>query len=278
VLEARSLPFRDVTPSTEAVQSEAELAVVTPENISTEQASVANLVDFNRPKDIGVPIEIPAGSTPADVARLIELFQFPVPQTNGEARKRLIAIGLPAVPALIDALSSWDNKTYNQSIAVLERIGAPARPGIGPPHHGPLDGLELETSAPAARNAKVLYPVRYHGQDFLVPDCAAGPYGPQRPFVSPRAEENFAFERAEDDIVQRNTQKWIEFQFARHRAVSASLSARSRLKPPAAPPPLDRADESAFWEATRSVESVPSLTRRRRVEQWSTGRPARATR
>lgn len=72
-------------------------------------------------------------------------------------------------------------------------------------------GLELETSAPEARNAKVLYPVRFHGQDFLVPDCAAGPYGPPRPFVSPRAEENFAFERAEDDIVQRNTQEWIEF-------------------------------------------------------------------
>src|SRR5688572_14343981 len=113
VLEARSLPFSGVTPSTEPIESEVELAVVTPENISTAEASVANLVDFNRPKNIGVPVEIPGGDAPADIARLIELFQFPVPQANGEARKRLAAIGLPAVPALIEGLPSWDNKTYN---------------------------------------------------------------------------------------------------------------------------------------------------------------------
>jgi HEAT repeat protein len=130
VLEARSLPFEGLTPSSEPIQSEPELAVVTPENISTAEASVANLVDFNRPKNIGVPVEIPGGSSPEDIARLIELFQFPVPQANGEARKKLIAIGLPAVPALIDALSSWDNKTYNQSMQVLEKIGAPARPAV----------------------------------------------------------------------------------------------------------------------------------------------------
>jgi HEAT repeat protein len=130
VLETRSLPFDGLTPSDKDVVSEPELAVVTPENISTEEASVANLVDFNRPKNIGVPVEIPGGSSPADIARLIELFQFPVPQANGEARNKLAAIGAPAIPALIEALSSWDNKTYNQSMQVLEKIGAPARPAI----------------------------------------------------------------------------------------------------------------------------------------------------
>ena len=32
-----------------------------------------------------------------------------------------------ARPALIEALGSWDNKTYNQALAVLEKIGDPAR-------------------------------------------------------------------------------------------------------------------------------------------------------
>jgi HEAT repeat protein len=150
VLESRSLPFSGITPSVEPVVSEPELAVITPENISTEQASVANLVDFNRPKNIGVPVEIPGGSSPADIQRLIELFQFPVPQANGEARNKLAAIGLPAVPALIDALSSWDNKTYNQSMQVLEKIGAPARPAIV-----------------AALDDPRLY-VRLHAREFLV--------------------------------------------------------------------------------------------------------------
>jgi HEAT repeat protein len=150
VLESRSLPFAGLTPSSEPVVSEPELAVVTPENIPTEQASVANLVDFNRPKNIGVPVEIPGGSSPADIQRLIELFQFPVPQANGEARNKLAAIGLPAVPALIDALSSWDNKTYNQSMQVLEKIGAPARPAIV-----------------AALDDPRLY-VRLHAREFLV--------------------------------------------------------------------------------------------------------------
>jgi HEAT repeat protein len=130
VLESRSLPFSGLTPSTEPVVGEPELAVITPENIPTEQASVANLVDFNRPKNIGVPVEIPGGSTQADLQRLIELFQFPVPQANGQARERLAAIGLPAVPALIEALGSWDNKTFNQAMQVLEKIGEPGRPAL----------------------------------------------------------------------------------------------------------------------------------------------------
>ncbi|NOT31981.1 MAG: hypothetical protein HOP15_16160, partial [Planctomycetes bacterium] len=129
-LEARSLPFSGVEPSREPIVSEPEVALVTPEGISAEAASIANLPDYNRPKIGTVAVDIPSGGTRADIQRLIELFQFPVPQANGEARNKLAAIGLSAVPALIEALSSWDNKTYNQSMQVLEKIGAPARPAI----------------------------------------------------------------------------------------------------------------------------------------------------
>lgn len=60
----------------------------------------------------------------------MQLFQFPVLQANLEARKRLKELGVKAVPALITALGSWDNKTWNQAMAVLEGIGDPAGPAV----------------------------------------------------------------------------------------------------------------------------------------------------
>ncbi len=130
VLESRTIPFSGLTPSGEPVESEPEVRVVAPEGIRPELASPANLVDFAHPPIGKVAVQVPTGSSPADIARLIELFQFPVPEANGKARARLAEIGLPAVPALIEALGSWDNKTFNQSLSVLEKIGEPARPAL----------------------------------------------------------------------------------------------------------------------------------------------------
>ena len=67
VLESRCLPFAGLTPSTEAVVGEPEVVVKTPENISPEVASVANLVDYDRPKIGTVAVEIPSGDTSADI-------------------------------------------------------------------------------------------------------------------------------------------------------------------------------------------------------------------
>jgi HEAT repeat protein len=123
VLETRVLPFRSIDPSSEPVETEVEITPVAPEGIDPELASAANLVDFARPAIGTVEIDVPAGDTPEDIAALIGLFQFPVPQGNKLARQRLAEIGMPAVPALIDALGSWDNKTYNQAMTVLQEIG-----------------------------------------------------------------------------------------------------------------------------------------------------------
>lgn len=129
-LESKHLAFRGVTPSTKPVESEPEVAVVTPEGIAPEAAGAANLVDYAHPPIGAVEVSIPTGSTPADVDALIALFQFPVPAANVEARKKLAAIGAPAIPALIRAMGSWDNKTFNQAMGVLEAIGAPARDAV----------------------------------------------------------------------------------------------------------------------------------------------------
>ena len=129
-LETRKLVFADVTPSDRVFESEPDLKIVTPEGISPELAGPADLVDFARPKIGVVKVDVPQGNTDADIDRLIELFQFPVPQANGDARKRLIEIGLPAVPKLVTALGSWDNKTYNQAMAVLEALGEKSGPAV----------------------------------------------------------------------------------------------------------------------------------------------------
>jgi hypothetical protein len=129
-LESKKLAFANVTPSEKAIESEPEVKVVTPEGISPEIASPAELVDFARPKIGTVKVDIPTGNSDADIQKLVELFQFPVPQANGEARKRLIEIGLPVVPRVIEALGSWDNKTFNQAMAVLEALGDKSAPAL----------------------------------------------------------------------------------------------------------------------------------------------------
>jgi HEAT repeat protein len=39
-------------------------------------------------------------------------------------------IGAPAVPALVKAMGSWDNKTWNQAMLVLQGIGDPAKTAV----------------------------------------------------------------------------------------------------------------------------------------------------
>ena len=129
-LEVRKLVFEGVTPSTAAVESAPDVPIVTPESISVDQASLANLVDFAHPPIGTTEVDIPDGQSPEDIQGLIDLFQFPVPAANGEARKRLVAIGAPAIPALLEAIGSWDNKTWNQAMAVLTKIGAASKPAL----------------------------------------------------------------------------------------------------------------------------------------------------
>jgi HEAT repeat protein len=130
LLESKTIAFSALTPSTKPVETEPEVAVVTPEHITPELAGAANLVDYAHPPIGKVEVEIPDGSSAKDIDALIALFQFPVPQANAEARHELVAIGAPAVPALVAAMGSWDNKTWNQAMGVLEAIGAPARAAV----------------------------------------------------------------------------------------------------------------------------------------------------
>ena len=124
--DAHEIHVQTWRPDGECTRVAPEFEVTTPESISPEAGSPANLVDFVNPPIGDVPLEIPEG----DIERLIELFQFPVPEGNRLAQDRLVAIGAPAVPALIEALGSWDNKTWKQAQKDLGRIGAPAHDAL----------------------------------------------------------------------------------------------------------------------------------------------------
>lgn len=130
LLESDVLPFEGVTPSDKEVETAPHVQVVTPESISVAAASPANLVDFARPPIGEVEVKMPGGESEADIQKLIEYFQFPVPEANRLAQARLAEIGTPAIPQLIEALGSWDNKTYNKAKTVFGKIGEAAVPAL----------------------------------------------------------------------------------------------------------------------------------------------------
>ncbi len=130
LLETRTLLFAGITPSDKPIESAPDVRVVTPESVAVDVASPANLVDFAHPSIGTVEISIPDGDDEATIARLIEMFQFPVPEGNRLAQQRLVEIGAPAIPPLIVALGSWDNKTWNQAMGVLGKLGDESLPAL----------------------------------------------------------------------------------------------------------------------------------------------------
>jgi HEAT repeat protein len=129
-LELRQIPFDGVQPSTKPVETSPEPKVVMPEGTNIKNVSAAQLVDFSRPEIGKTEVDIPQGSTPADIRALIELFMFPVPQAQKDARQRLLEIGDSAIPALVEALGSWDNKTWKNASSVLFQMGDRVRPHL----------------------------------------------------------------------------------------------------------------------------------------------------
>ncbi|MEO6708774.1 MAG: HEAT repeat domain-containing protein, partial [Planctomycetota bacterium] len=129
-LETRIMAFSGITPSTKPITSAPELNAHLPEALPVEAASPGNLVDFARPKIGKVEVEIPDGTQPGDVAKLIALFQFPVGEANRKAQDILVTLGPKAAPELVAALGSWDGKTWTQAKGVLGRMGDVGRKAV----------------------------------------------------------------------------------------------------------------------------------------------------
>ncbi len=129
-LETRIIPFSGITPSTKKVESAPELNANLPEALPVEAASPGNLADFARPEIGKVDVEIPDGTHEGDIVKLIALFQFPVNEANRKAQDVLISLGAKATPQLVQALGSWDSKTFAQAKGVLTRMGDVGRKAV----------------------------------------------------------------------------------------------------------------------------------------------------
>jgi HEAT repeat protein len=127
-LEKQQLVFTDIEPNQDAVESDSYVGVATPEGIDPRLASPSDLGELAKAPFGTVEFVIPEGDTPAVIQELVDLFNFQMPEANRKAMDRLVEIGEPAVPALIEALGSWDNKTFGKSIITLRRIGRPSVP------------------------------------------------------------------------------------------------------------------------------------------------------
>jgi HEAT repeat protein len=133
LLEMRTQVFSGITPSDEPVQSTpGPKPVGTPPPPATpaQAASVEGLVKFAHPKPGTKKVDIPSGQSPEDIQALLALFNYPVPYAQAQAVDRLVAIGAPAVPALVRTLGSWSNESFKRARTALVRIGAPAVPAL----------------------------------------------------------------------------------------------------------------------------------------------------
>ena len=144
-LERRRLTFENVTPVAHEPPPKGPPGGL-PEVTPADARRPVGLAKFAHPPPGTTTVAIPPGDSPEDVERLVAILEFPVPGARIKARERLVAMGERAVPALIDGLAHWSDETRDESLRLLEKIGAPA-----------LKGLEAALSDPR------LY-VRYHAR------------------------------------------------------------------------------------------------------------------
>jgi len=129
-LEVRTLPFAGLQPSEKPVEDAPELGFAAPAADLQEFFSPEGTVNLARPVPGTNPIEIPEGQGAGEIARLVSLLEFHLPEARRLARERLDALGPEAVPALIEALGSWSNESFNQAIALLAGMGETALPAV----------------------------------------------------------------------------------------------------------------------------------------------------
>ncbi len=127
-LETRQLLFADIQPSTASIVDPPEIGFPAPPAELHQFFSPDGLVNVARPAPTAGPIEIPEGKNAEEIARLVSLLEFHMPEARRLARERLTSLGEKAWPALIEALGSWSNETFNQAIELLASCGERALP------------------------------------------------------------------------------------------------------------------------------------------------------
>jgi HEAT repeat protein len=129
-LEDVRLTFSGVEPSGEEIRDAPDVGFAAPQAALEDFFSAEGLVNVARPPPGGGPVELPEGQSAADIARLVSMLEFHMPEARKRAHERLLSIGPAAWPALVDALGSWSNETFNQAIELLASAGEPVLPEV----------------------------------------------------------------------------------------------------------------------------------------------------
>ncbi len=86
-------------------------------------------------------VDLPKGSDEKAIRDLLAILQFPVPEAAKAAKDRMVEIGAPVVPYLVEQLGIWDQKSWRAAQDVLVRIGKPSIPAV----LAALDSTDLYT-------------------------------------------------------------------------------------------------------------------------------------
>jgi hypothetical protein len=100
-LEVLTLPFSALEPSQEEIHDAPFVGFPAPAGDLHDFFSPESYVNVARPVPGTSPVEIPEGQGAGDIARLVALLEFHLPEARRLARERLDSLGPAAVPALV---------------------------------------------------------------------------------------------------------------------------------------------------------------------------------
>jgi HEAT repeat protein len=122
------MPFKDITPSTAAVQPEMEVGYPAKPTSLDDFVSPSGLANVVRPEDPTKPIVVPAGKTPGELKTLGAMLESHLPEVRKSAREHLAQVYPSSAEVLVAVLGRWSNESFNEAKATFLEIGPAAVP------------------------------------------------------------------------------------------------------------------------------------------------------
>ncbi|MBL8747732.1 MAG: HEAT repeat domain-containing protein [Planctomycetes bacterium] len=129
-LEERRVPFGPIAPSKDAVQPEVEIYYTPPASKLEDFTDQMGLPNVLRPAWSAEPIEVPEGKDGAELGKLAAMLESHLPEVRRLARQNLAAAWPRSSEALVAALARWSNESFNEAMKTFLAIGAPAVPAL----------------------------------------------------------------------------------------------------------------------------------------------------
>jgi HEAT repeat protein len=129
-LEERRMPFKNITPSTAAVQPDVEVGFLAKGTSLDDFVSPNGLANVVRPEDPTKPIVVPSGENPNELKILGAMLESHLPEVRKTARERLAQVYPASADVLVAVLGRWSNESFNEAKATFLEIGPAAVPAL----------------------------------------------------------------------------------------------------------------------------------------------------